>query len=327
MEFDILNLILSFAGGIFGASIGAFPVWILCGFAVLIGATLNLSVGDSRFMELIAWGYFLGPHTSFAGGTAAAAYAARNGWLDDGRNISYPLISLEKPLILFVGGVFGGLGYLIYWIIMSIPNYSDYPWTNTIALAVVINMIIVRYIFGNGNLFGKRKKGLNCWKPTSDHSWIIYQSSPLMLFILGCSIAVPASLFTLLLPNSGGLIFGFVTVLLIFMLMGYKVPVTHHIALSASMVTAVTGNIFWGILFGLLAALLGELAAALFVYYGDTHIDPPSVALIFTFTLYPLLEICDMFNGLFFIKCIVFSVIVLLGYYFLYKLQEKDEKL
>ncbi|MCT4648074.1 MAG: hypothetical protein N4A74_24000, partial [Carboxylicivirga sp.] len=73
MEFSFFDLLLSFAGGIFGAAIGALPVWILCGLAVLIGAALNSASGFDTFTNVVGWGHFIGPHTAFVGGTAGAA--------------------------------------------------------------------------------------------------------------------------------------------------------------------------------------------------------------------------------------------------------------
>lgn len=296
MDFHFLDLLIAFAGGIFGAAIGAFPIWVLCGLAVLIGATINLTTGNADFMNLVAWGTFLGPHTSFAGGCAAAAYAAKHKLISNGKDICTALAGLNNPTILLIGGVFGVIGHIILYVLLLIPNYSDIAWTNTIALAVILDMILARIIFGKTGLFGKVPTNTNRWKPTAEHAWVIYQSDPLQMLLLAIAVGAPAAYMAIILPKSSGLIFGFVTVAYTFMIMGYKVPVTHHIALSASMVTAATGNVAWGITFGILAAYLGELCAALFVYHADTHIDPPTMALVLTFTIYPLLDIIHIFE-------------------------------
>lgn len=290
------ELAVSFAGGVFGAAIGALPVWILCGLAVLIGATLNYTIDNASFMNFIAWGSFLGPHTSFAGGTAAAAYAAKKGLLDNGRDICTALVGLNNPKVLLIGGLFGMSGYFLLWCIMQVPNYSPLAWTNHIALAVILNMFIIRLLFGKTGIFGKVTKGENRWIQTPKSCWLPYQSDPSQLILLGLGIGIPAAYFTNLFPNSQGIVFGFATLLLIFMQFGFKVPVTHHIALSSSMLTAATGEMAWGVSFGLLAAFLGELSACLFVNHGDTHIDPPTMALVGTFTLYPLLELTGIFQ-------------------------------
>ena len=170
MEFNFLELLVAFAGGIFGAAIGALPVWILCGPAVLIGASINLATGNPSFTNMVAWGLFVGPHTAFAGGAAAAAYAAKIKKLDNGRDILTSLIGLNNPKVLFVGGIFGALGYVLLWMIMQVPNYSEIAWTNTIALAVVLNMVIARFAFGNTGLFGKPAPGQNRWIPSETGS-------------------------------------------------------------------------------------------------------------------------------------------------------------
>lgn len=296
MDFDLLQLLIAFAGGVFGAAIGAFPVWVLCGLAVLIGATVNLVVGNTDFMNLVAWGTFLGPHTSFAGGCAAAAYAAKHNLLKNGRDICTALAGLNSPIVLLIGGIFGMIGHLILYFLLFIPNYSDIAWTNTIALAVILDMCLARLIFGQTGLFGKVPAKVNRWIPTPEHAWVIYQSNPVQMVLLAIAVGSPAAYMAVILPGSSGLVFGFATVAYTFMIMGYNVPVTHHIALSASMVTAATGNVAWGISFGILAVFLGEICASLFVYYGDTHIDPPTMALVLTFTLFPLLDQLDIFR-------------------------------
>lgn len=78
MGFDVLWLVAAFGGGVFGASVGALPAFILCGFAAIVGPAVALATGNAAFTVDIAFGPMLGPHTAFAGGVAAAAYAARS---------------------------------------------------------------------------------------------------------------------------------------------------------------------------------------------------------------------------------------------------------
>ncbi len=56
MEFRFIELLVAFAGGIFGAAIGALPVWILCGLAVLIGAAINMATGNPSFTNMVSCG-------------------------------------------------------------------------------------------------------------------------------------------------------------------------------------------------------------------------------------------------------------------------------
>lgn len=313
MEFNITELILAFAGGVFGAAIGALPVWILCGFAVLIGAVVSYMTNDPLFMTFVAWGSFLGPHTSFSGGSAAAAYAAKKGLLGNGRDICTALVGLNNPKVLLVGGIFGLLGYVLLFLIMLIPDHNDMAWTNHIAVAVILNMMIARLVFGKTGLLGKIKEGENRWIQTPKANWVIYQSDPLQIIILAFAIGFPASYFVQIMPNSDGIIFGFCTITLIFMQFGYKVPVTHHIALAATLATLVTGEIIWGVSFGLLAAFFAEILACLFVNHGDTHIDPPTFALAVVFTLFPILKSTGLFllsNDFIWITPILISLVI-----------------
>ena len=179
---------------------------------------------------------------------------------------------------------------------MQVPNYSELVWTNTIALVVILNMVITRFAFGKTGLFGKPAEGQNRWVPSETGSWVPYQSEPMQLLLLGIAVGVPAAWLADVLPGSVGITFGFVAFLLIFMQFGFKVPVTHHIALSASVFTVITGDVAWGVTFGILAAYLGEFFACLFVYHADTHIDPPTMAIVGTFTIFPALEVLNVFE-------------------------------
>ena len=157
-------------------------------------------------------------------------------------------------------------------------------------------MVVSRFSFGNTGLFGKPAPGQNRWVPSETGSWVPYQSEPMQLLLLGIAVGVPATWLADVLPESIGITFGFVAFLLIFMQFGFKVPVTHHIALSASVLTAITGDMTWGIAFGILAAYLGEFFACVFVYHADTHIDPPTMAIVGTFTIFPTLEVFNAFE-------------------------------
>ncbi len=77
--FDLTSLLLAFAGGIAGALFGALPNFIFCGFVAIVGAALAIATKDPSFSNAVAWGPWFGPHIGFAGGVAAASYAAKKG--------------------------------------------------------------------------------------------------------------------------------------------------------------------------------------------------------------------------------------------------------
>lgn len=161
--------IAAFAGGAFGAALGALPAFIFCGFMIIAGEAANaLKAGlvnagvaaDAFTVNLtaaIAFGPVFGPHISFAGGAAAAAYAARKGYMDTGfdyfeaKNISHALGT--KPDVLAVGGLFGILGMVV----KQISAGFGMPW-DPIAMGVVISAVAHRIVFGYpliGNIQGK----------------------------------------------------------------------------------------------------------------------------------------------------------------------------
>ncbi|MBB4661954.1 hypothetical protein [Conexibacter arvalis] len=81
--------------------------------------------------------------------------------------------------------------------------------------------------------------------------------------------------------------FGVSASLLALLVVGASVPVTHHMtlpaAVAAGFVIAAGGTalaaIAVGALCGVLGALLGEACARVFLIHGDTHIDPPAIAI------------------------------------------------
>ena len=323
MEFSLFDLLLSFAGGVFGAAIGALPVWILCGLAVLIGSALNASSSFDTFTNVVGWGHFIGPHTAFVGGTGAAAYAARKGQLDQGRNILVSLMGLNNPKVLLIGGLFGSLGYVFLYLACLVPDYTTIPWTNHIALAVILGMVAIRLTVGKTGLFGKVKAGASRWKVSEVASWVPYQSKPGMIAIISFSVALASAHLVMTVPNSIGIIFGFVAFLLIFMQFGFNVPVTHHIALTAAFATLITGSPIWGVSMGLMTGLVAEYIACLFVYHGDTHIDPPTMAILFTFTLVPFLNLLGILE-LSTVLVVVIGIAINMGLFMLLKYLKKE---
>src|SRR6056297_1850224 len=152
--------IAAFAGGAFGAALGALPAFCFTGFMVIAGEASNLATKaiaaelgaiqgqiGTGITGSVAFGPVFGPHVSFAGGAAAAAYAARKGYMDTGfdyheaKNIAYALGT--KPDVLAVGGVFGILGMLI----TNVSSSFGMPW-DPIAMGVVLSALFHRLAFG-----------------------------------------------------------------------------------------------------------------------------------------------------------------------------------
>lgn len=297
MSFSLLYLLAAIGGGIVGAAVGGLPIFILCGAAAIIGAGIAAATGDATYSNLIAWGPIVGPQISFAAGAAAAAYAAKRGKLESGRDITSALLGLKSPDVLLVGGAFGALGYVLWWALANLPLIGDIGATNAIALSIVINAIVARLLFGKTGVFGKVRAGDNRWRASEVGVWLPWQTDPMELLVFGLGAAIVVSWSTVEFPALAGVWFGFATLGLIFLQFGVKVPVWHHVALASELAIAVGGgDIWWGVTFGLLGIFLGEFWAMLFTAHGDTHIDPPSASLATTFTIMALVRLAGGFN-------------------------------
>jgi hypothetical protein len=297
MTFDPMWLLAAFGGGLLGAAVGGLPIFVLCGFAAIAGAAINLATGDPTFTNLVAFGPILGPQISFAGGAAAAVYAARIGKLGNGRDIATGLMGLDRADVLLVGGLFGGIGYFLWLAFANLPQIGTTGFTNPIALSIIVNAILARVLFGKTGVFGKVRKGDNRWLPSDVASWLPYQSHPLQLLALGLGVGIPVAWSTVQVPALAVLWFGVAAASLILLQFGSKVPVWHHIALASEQVIVIgRGDVWWGVTFGILAAFLGEIYACLFTAHGDSHIDPPSASLFTTFTLMAVLMYFNAFS-------------------------------
>lgn len=334
-------LLAAFAGGAFGSAIGALPAFIFTGFLVMAGETASIVSGD--FLHLInmeggdlqsaaitgqiGFGPVFGPHISFAAGAAASAFAAKKGYMNTGfpyheaKNIAYA--QGPKPDVLFVGGLFGILGYWITTISVAL----SLPW-DPIAVAVVLSAVIHRVVFGY-SIIGKAKKGLmnmkpfekderriSAEKPDAENEksianrllvepWLPHQYKWGDVTMLGFVVGILAAFIT---SETGSVFlpFGISAASLLFLNLGVaNIPVTHHISLvgSTAMVAATGGefsesSLFVMLLigggFGILSALFGELIQRIFYAHADTHFDPPAAAIVMGTFLIAILAIAGI---------------------------------
>lgn len=291
MEFDFswATLAAAFGGGAFAAAIGTLPAFILTGFAVLAGVAAALNGGGTAILDHIAFGPFLGPHISFAGGVAALSYARRKGLVESARDITPPLMGLGRPDVLAVGGLFGSIGYLLE---RGFQAIGLGPWTDAVALTVVVSAILVRIAYGSTGVFGSLGKNARRFRPDDAACWVRWQEKPAQLLLIGLGAGIPSAYVALQLgaPAGGVAGFGIAAASLIFAQIGGQTPVTHHIALPAAVAALATGSLAAGIVFGVIGAFAGELFARLFLIHGDTHIDPPAAAIAFSVLLIRVVE-------------------------------------
>lgn len=333
-ELTIGILLAGFAGGIFGAAIGALPALSLAGVVIVAGETLAVVFPESTAATLdvfgvgaapldavgttaaIGFGPVLGPHVAFAGGVAGAAFAGRKGTFDttfryhQAKQIAKPLGS--APRVLLVGGVFGLFGVLVARVATGLSLPVD-----PIALAVVISAFVHRLVLGypllgrvretehslldmspfeNSAYWGDEdnetaqgtggRHVVEPWQP--DH--YAWENN----VVLGVGVGLGAG-FIALATGSVFLAFGITLASLLFLAGGlYTLPVTHHMALPAGIAALAVDTdplvalVLAGI-FGVLGAVIGELAQRLFYAHGDTHFDPSFLSILATSLLLALL--------------------------------------
>lgn len=269
---SLFLIMAAFGGGVFGALLGALPAFIFTGFTGLIGVALAMAGVDFNWLGLITFGYVFGPHIAFAGGAAAAAYAAnKKKVLENGADILTPMNKFADPTILIVGGVFGVYGALINYLLSGIWSVP----TDTVALAVFLSGVTARLVFGSSGLTGNKVEG---------RSLMPGGSNLVMDVLLGLSLG---AVFGWAAQVTGQATIGFVisAASLIVVQAGWAGPGTHHITLLAGVATLASGSIFIGMVFATIAAILGDIGGTMLNSECDSHIDPPAFAIFITTTL------------------------------------------
>lgn len=275
----VLELILAaFGGGVLGALIGALPAFIFTGFIGLIGIAVIAAGGPATILNDVTFGVLVGPHIAFAGGVAAAAYAAnKKKLLDSGMDTLTPLSKFQDVSVLIIGGIFGMLGFginYLYSTILSLP-------TDTVAMTVVTSGIIARLVFGSTGLFGKMRPiddEVAAASELNGRRFFPDSKTFSMDIIMGLGLGLVVSYVVVITKIDA---FGFCVsaASLIFAQMGFEIPATHHITLVAGMAAIATGSIFIGAAFAILSAILFEIVALTFNSNCDSHIDPPAAAI------------------------------------------------
>ena len=274
----LVLLMCGFAGGAFGAAIGALPAFVFTGLMVIAGEAANSFAAASQGLLPAAaipetaagityglgLGPVFGPHVAFAGGVAAAAYAAKHGGMpepSDGefhpaKDIGYALGT--SPDVLAVGGAFGMLGVVIRrtsQFTLALP--IDPP-----AMGVILTAVVARLVFGyplvgtvrGSSLLdmgpfeqGKRRTATDSGEAATDggtatsyrpavEPWLPHQyrwsgvtAVGLVSGLLGGYIAI--------ITGSAVFAFGVSAASLLFLNLGVeKFPVTHHMTLPGSFV-------------------------------------------------------------------------------------------
>ena len=177
------------------------------GVFVLIGVAILAGGGGGDFIGSVTFGVW-GPHVAgFACGVAGAAWAGKAGKLSTGRDIGSGLMGLNSPMVLVVGLVFGAVGYLLNWLFGLVGA----PWTDTVALSVVVSAIIARLVFGKTGVFGKAPAGQSrLARPKPGTEWLPWQCDPAQLVLIGLGAGLMSAFITKTIgADKGGNLVGF----------------------------------------------------------------------------------------------------------------------
>ena len=296
MTFDVLTLLLAAGGGFFAAAIGALHAFIFTGFMGVAGLGIAAAGAGTNFLTFVAFGPVFGPHIAFAGGVAAAGYAALRDKDVGGKDIALPLVSIERPDVLAVGAAFGMFGYVVQFGISKIPWFGTH--TDSVALTVIISAFVVRLAFGRSSIFGHLPEGAGWGRfaPRDGAAWVRWHEKFVPNTVLGIFAGLLAAGVSLKLAEyfpeiasvANLLFFSLSAMSLLFLSLGLSFPVTHHITIIAGLgaltfLPIVGGNLIAatliGAVFGMLSAWCAELFARLWHDHGNTHIDPPAAAI------------------------------------------------
>jgi len=233
--------------------VGALPAFIFTGIMVIAGEAGGLDGVTTS----VAFGAFFGPHVAFAGGAAAHAYAAKEGYMETGfdfheaKNITAALGT--KVDVLVVGGLFGLLGAVIRQVSFNV----GLPW-DPIAMGVVLSALFHRLVLGYSLIGVVHGAGLfdmtpfqkgdtrpndtgtipDGMKDATDRlavePWLPHQYKWSSVAFLGIITGVLGA-YTAIETGSPFLAFGISAASLLFLNLGVeKFPVTHHMTLPSS---------------------------------------------------------------------------------------------
>ena len=294
-------LLVGFAGGAFGAAIGALPALGLAGVSIVLGEMIAVGTGTSTSSALgidlavldavglsaaAGFGPLIGPHVAFAGGAAAAASAGRKGTIDtsfryhQAKQIAKPL--WRNPRSLVVGGVFGAFGVVVARLAGAVPVPLD-----PIAFAVVLSALTHRLAFGYvllGRVHGLGRSVLDMSPFETEEYWgdggnptaqgiggrhVVEPWQPefddwKVVTALGAGVGFGAGVIAIA-TGSPFLAFGLALASLLAVPTGtYTVPVTHHIAFPAGIAALAAGSTpLTGIAFAVGFGTLGGLLGEL----------------------------------------------------------------
>lgn len=261
---------LAFMLGIVGAIIGGTQTFIAVGFAGICVFALKAAGVESAFLTDMLLGRVFLPCIIFNAASVSSAFAARRGYKIKGWDVTHSLIFTHDPFVMLMAGLGGLVGYLVYAAAIALGLPGDAGALSTLVVAFATRALLGRGHWVNHEATDYyRKQGARYWVFQTINALAICGVTAIVLsqvdpayYTIG--LYVSALLMLLQTMDRDSLTY----------------PTTHHETLTVGYALAATGNVVVAIIFGMLANLIYLLFARYFNEGCDTHIDPPSVAIL-----------------------------------------------
>ncbi|MEN6460308.1 MAG: hypothetical protein ABFC94_02915 [Syntrophomonas sp.] len=305
---SITTILVAFGGGVLGTAFGALWSIFLCALLILAGSVLVMAGGSDFLLMQIGLGPVFGPHVGgFAAGLAAASYAAgykKNHPNNDAKDILSPLMDTSWD-VLAVGGLFSVLGHILAQLLPLIPVINQF---DVLALDIVLVTVIARFMFYKGEMIWGNKESIKKYGYLGNDdykiAWMPWMSRPAQKLMLGIGVGTISPVMAMMAQKQMAplvaqgtitatdsfvvaLLMGWTLGLLALLLLNVgqgpiqKVPITHCVADLSALAFLLSGSLALGIVVGVFAAFLEELAARMVWNHGSNHIDPPATAIAF----------------------------------------------
>lgn len=286
---DLTLLCAAFGGGIIGSAFGAIPAFIITGILAIGGGIVAMAGIPELTVGNITFGVFWGPHITFAGAAAATAVAAlKRNKLESSGEVLTPLYKIKDLPTLISGGIFAMIGFLFYTLFTTKLSFLQ---TDAPGAAVFCTLMVCRLIIGKSGPIGSLKEKRD-WVPKKESGVFVdlvlgaafglaIGGSGYIMKSLGMSEAAMASYPVVC--------FGISAAALIFLQVGFDIPITHHISFPAALAYVLSGSIVVAVLVGAINAVAWHFANNIINTNGDTYIDPPATVIMISVALINLI--------------------------------------
>lgn len=255
---------LAACAGALGTLIGGMEAFIIYGFVLIIQTVLASAGHDMTFYNAYLANLVFVPCIMFNGAVPATAWASVRykirAW-DTDRSLAFT----HDPMVLLVGALTGAFGYLGLTYLVS----TGFPGDAGACMVVTVG-VISRMIWHNRRWYNR-----DAARVLSDPKRWLWDLS------LAGLCAGFTSYFAI---RTGINTIGFMMSAALLMLQLFPktetFPTTHQITMAAGYAAVFTGNIWIGILFGILAQVIFMVFGGFFNMGNGALIDPPAVAIL-----------------------------------------------